>query len=105
MAVKVLLTRKFKQDKFDEAYHLLMELRSLATLRRGYMSGETLISATEPNKILVISTWVSRKRWDEWQADPKRKEFTQKLTPLLESPEEVDVYLVGEKIPEWVDMA
>ena len=105
MAVKVLLTMKFKQDKFDEAYKLLMELRSLATLRMGYMSGETLISATEPNKILVISTWVSRKRWDEWQSSRKRKEFSKKLAPLLEGPEEVDVYLVGEKIPEWIDMA
>jgi len=105
MAVKVLLTRKIKQDKLNEAYKLLMELRSLATLRLGYLSGETLISATEPNKILVVSTWVNRKRWNEWHNSDKRKEFSKKLESVLEEPEKTEVYLAGEKIPEWVDMA
>lgn len=105
MAVKVLITRRLKEGKFQEAYKLLMELRSLATVRAGYVSGETLISAEDPNKLVVISTWVSQKRWEDWQANHKRKEFSRKLDECLESPETSEVYLVGEKIPEWVDMA
>ena len=95
MAVKVLITRKFKQDKIDEAYQLLMELRSLATLKRGYISGQTLISADNPNKLVVVSTWSGRKSWDEWQADKKRKEHSQKMEKLLEAPEEIEVFLAG----------
>jgi hypothetical protein len=52
MAVKVLITRQFREGKQKQAYKTLMELRSLATLQQGYMSGETLIGADDPNKLL-----------------------------------------------------
>jgi heme oxygenase (mycobilin-producing) len=105
MAIKVLITRKFKKDTIREAYRLLMQLRAMVTVLPGYLSGQTLISADDPNKLLVISTWTSRKRWDDWLATEKRKEFSKKIAELLESPEESEVFLVGEKEPEWVDMA
>ena len=101
-----MITREFKKDKFDQAYKLLMELRSMATLRSGYLSGETIISAENPNKLVVISTWVSQKRWEDWHGNEKRKNFIKKLeTEYLIAPEHAEVFLVGEKIPEWVDMA
>ncbi|MDQ7783734.1 MAG: antibiotic biosynthesis monooxygenase [Desulfomonilaceae bacterium] len=106
MAIKVLITREFRKDKLNEAYKLLMKLRSMATLRKGYLSGETIISADNPNKLVVISTWVSQKRWEDWHGNEKRKNFVKKLEDeYLAAPEHVEVYLVGEKIPEWVDMA
>jgi heme-degrading monooxygenase HmoA len=105
MAVKVLIKRRFKKDSIREAYKLLMELRSLATLQTGYVSGETLIGADDPNKLVVISTWISANRWQEWLANPKRQGTAQKMENLLESPEEAEVFLVGDRIPEWVDMA
>jgi heme oxygenase (mycobilin-producing) len=105
MAVKVLITRQFKKDKMNEGFNLLMELRSLATLQSGYVSGETLVSADNPNKLLVISTWVSRKRWEEWQANKKRKDFEKRMKNVLEGPEMSELFFVGEKMQEWVDMA
>ncbi|MGB6065842.1 MAG: antibiotic biosynthesis monooxygenase [Desulfomonilaceae bacterium] len=105
MAVKVLITRRFKPDAMKKSYQLLMELRSLATLQTGYVSGQTLLSVANPSKLTVVSTWVSAKRWDEWHDSPKRKEFSKRIEPLLEAPEEVEVFMVGEKTPEWVDMA
>lgn len=105
MAIKILITREFKADKIGDANQLLMELRSLATLRPGYISGETLISAENPNKVVVVSTWASRKRWQDWKAEEKRKEFTARLDECLVRPEEVEAFLVGEKSAEWVDMA
>ena len=105
MAVKVLLTRKFKPETINLANKLLMELRSMATLRRGYVSGQTLVAADNPNKVVVISTWSSRQRWNDWYGDPKRAEFSKKLSTYLEGPEEIEVFLVGEKAAEWVDMA
>jgi quinol monooxygenase YgiN len=105
MAVKVFITRRFKEGKFAAAYKLLMELRSMATLQNGYLSGVTLISSEEQDKLLVISTWTSEKRWQDWRENKKRKDFARKLEAYLESPEEVEIYLAGEKHPEWVDMA
>jgi heme oxygenase (mycobilin-producing) len=105
MAVKVLITRRFKKGTIRDAYKLLMQLRAMVTVLPGYLSGQTLISAEDPNKLLVISTWTSRKRWDDWLATAKRKDFSKKISELLESPEESEVFFVGEKEPEWVDMA
>jgi quinol monooxygenase YgiN len=105
MAVRILITRKFKQKHIEEAYRLLLELRSLVTLRQGYISGETLISADDPHEILVISTWTNVKKWEDWVQTEKRNEYNRKLAPLLEEPEGTKVYFTGEKQPQWVDMA
>lgn len=105
MAIKVLITRELKPGKLEEAYKLLMELRSMATLRLGYLSGETMVGADNPNKLVVVSTWVSRKRWEEWSQEQRRQDFCRKLEQYLASPEHIEVFHSGEKIPEWVDMA
>ncbi|MEJ2718041.1 MAG: antibiotic biosynthesis monooxygenase [Deltaproteobacteria bacterium] len=95
MAVKVLITRTFKQERLQQAYQLLMELRSSATLKKGYISGQTLISADNPNKLVVVSTWSGRKSWDAWQADEKRKEHAKTMGELLEAPEQIEVFFAG----------
>jgi len=95
MAVKVLISREFKKVKVDEAYTLLMELRSVVTLRPGYISGQTLVNADYPNKIVVVGTWSSRKQWEEWQQGEERKKFSNKVAGLLESPEQIEVFLTG----------
>jgi quinol monooxygenase YgiN len=105
MSVKVLISRKFKPDVMKEAYKLLMELRSIVTVRPGYVSGETLFCADDPHKILVISTWVNRKRWREWRTSEKRLAYVKKMEALLVGPEHYEVFIAGEKEPEWVDMA
>ncbi len=97
MAVKVLITRQFKKDKVDQAFQLLMELRSTVTLQPGYIFGQTLVSADHPAKVLVIGTWTARKRWDDWKNNDKRKDFSKRLEPLLEGPEVVEIYLSGEE--------
>jgi heme-degrading monooxygenase HmoA len=104
MAVKVLITRIFKQEHLPKAYEPLMELRSVVTLRRGYISGETLVSETDARKMLVISHWASRERWEEWLADPRRNEFIDRLGKLLESPEHIEVYRVGAPVPVWAEI-
>jgi heme-degrading monooxygenase HmoA len=104
MGVKVLITRRFKEEQLQKAYDPLMELRSLVTLRRGYVSGETLVSAEDKRKVLVISHWSSQERWDEWRADPRRQEFTKRMEGLLESPEEVEVFLHGADLPVWAEI-
>lgn len=105
MSIKVFITREFKNDGIEDAFELLMELRSLATVRKGYISGETLVSTENPNKVVVVSSWVSPNRWEEWKSNPKRIEFGKKLESHLTGPEKHEVFHVGSKPPEWVDMA
>jgi heme-degrading monooxygenase HmoA len=105
MPVRVLITRNFRKGNLFEPNRLLMELRSLAALQKGYISRETLINADSPGEVLVISSWDSRHDWEAWRENPKRKQLAAELEKFLESPEQVEYYLVGKKLAEWVDMA
>jgi len=105
MAVEVLITRHFKGDKMREAYKIVAQLRSAAVLSYGLYSSQTLISEDTPNKVVVACTWFNRDAWEGWRTNRKRQELLGKLQECLASPEEVEVFQIGEKDPEWVHMA
>ena len=104
MIIKVVIVRKFRQDSYIEAHKAITEIRSLATLQHGYISGETLICQDDPTKLMAISTWMSRQHWEKWRASPTRQDATNILDAMLEVPEQVECYLVGEKVSAWTDM-
>ena len=56
MPVTVLITRELRKDCIPEAFEVIVKLRSLATLEPGYISGQTMVSVKNPNKIVVMST-------------------------------------------------
>lgn len=105
MSVKVLVTRYVKTDKKEEAIGIVREIRSMATLRPGHIFGETLYSEDNPNKVVVVSHWVDRERWEAWREDPTRLELVRRMAGCLQEPEHVEVFQIGEKLPEWVHMA
>ncbi len=105
MAVKVLIRRRFKSGLGKDPAHLLNQLRSKAIMESGYISGETLVSAEDPKNVLVLSNWVSMNKWEQWNKNQERINASKEIEKYLEKPEEVEVFLTGEKIPEWVDMA
>ena len=105
MAIKVLTSRKFREGTAEAAHQLLKELRAVGSLRQGFVSGQTLISADDPNRLLVISTWNDTRGWEAWRASEKRKEIAEKISELLEEPEHVEVFQVERKEVEGADMA
>jgi len=105
MAIKVFTLRQFKGGTVEQAHKLLEQLRAAGTFRPGFVSGQTLVSTEDPNRLLVISTWTDAKGWKAWRASEKRKEISQQIAELLESPEHVEVFQLARKEPEGVDMA
>lgn len=105
MAIKVLTVRNLKNGHVEEALALLKDLRSAGTLRPGFVSGQTLTSLKDTNRLMVISTWTDVKFWEAWRASQKRKEVAAKIAELLETPEIVEVFRVERKETEGVDVA
>ena len=95
MAVKVLITRYFKEDKINEAHELLRQLRSRATMQPGYISGQTLISTEKPNKLVVVSTWAGPNAWKRWESHLERSSFIDRMSEYLERPEQKEVFHAG----------
>jgi len=83
MAIKILITRTVPPDKAREMLNLLREMRSLATSREGYISGETLKSNDRPDVYLVISSWKAPEDWEAWLLSSERQALQDKIDTLL----------------------
>ena len=93
MAVKVLMKRVPKPGDWSGMNTVLRQLRQLAMTQPGYISGETMLSATEQGTMLVISSWVSVREWKAYENSPQRKVLLDKLKPLLVEPTTTEVWV------------
>jgi len=92
MAIKVLITRRFKDEFVHEAHYHNAEIRALATVQPGYVSGKTIINIDNPNEMIIVSTWESKEDWDNWFKKDVRMDFYKKLRLSLETGEEISFY-------------
>ena len=83
MAIKVLITRTVPAGQVREMAQLFKQMRSLASIQPGYISGETLKSSDRPDVFLVISTWQSPKDWEKWLLLPERRQIQSQMNQLL----------------------
>jgi len=95
MAVKIIIRRKVPKEKEAYLLPLLIQLRTLATVQPGYISGETLRNLDDPEKYLVISTWQSVDNWKTWSSNKQRAEIQEKIDILLGEKTEYSTYLYG----------
>ncbi len=103
MAVIIVIRREVDPDNQDEVFDLLKQLRARAVLQPGYLSGETLFSASQGGAHLVISRWRSLKEWRAWEKSPERRKISSKIDSLLRVPADTNVYLVSATVlPEGV---
>jgi len=100
MQAKILIKRKFKTGKKREIIALLKELRSRALQQPGYISGETLSAADQPQILMVIGTWQSMESWHNWKENNTRKTLEQMLTTYQEGSTEYQEFTLGGFIEE-----
>ncbi|MBI4299947.1 MAG: antibiotic biosynthesis monooxygenase [Chloroflexi bacterium] len=93
MAVRIFIERTAKSDKRADLSVVLRELRGRALHQPGYISGETLVSATNPARFLVMSIWFTLSDWDAWESHPERREITDKIRPLLVSEPKTEIWM------------
>lgn len=99
MAAKILIRRRVDKEKGGRILSLITRLRTMAMEQEGYISGETLRSATDPNDYLVISSWNSIDDWRRWKADPKRKEIQKQIDEILGNGTEYEEFYYPERTP------
>ncbi len=100
MLTKVLIIRRFRKGNEREILHLLNNLRAAAMNMPGYVSGITMTSAEDPQKMLVISTWEKLDNWLKWKQSADRKQFEAMLEIYQEQPAEYETYFVGSPFGE-----
>jgi heme-degrading monooxygenase HmoA len=94
-AVKVIIKRRFKEGKTKGVFALLNKFRGIAMEQPGYICGETLINYDDPQKVVVISMWNSMENWLAWKESTEREANERQLERWLETPAEIDAYILG----------
>jgi heme-degrading monooxygenase HmoA len=57
----------------------------------GFIAGESLKNAFDPNHRIIMSKWRTVQDWQEWFASPERKQMMRELSPMLEREEKITV--------------
>ena len=95
MAVKVLIKRKIKDGKINDASKLLIKARYNAMGQPGYISSETLSGCDDPNNVVIISMWQRIENWNQWKNGDLRAENETAFEALLKGPIEYETYNLG----------
>ena len=93
MAVNVMVKRVPRAGVWANMNMVLRELRTLGMNQPGYISGETMLSATDRGTTLVVSTWGHIDDWKAYEVLPQRKDLLDKLEPLLAEPSTIEVWI------------
>ena len=95
MAVKVLIKRKIKDGKLNDASKLLIKARYNAMRQKGCISSETLSGCDDANSLLVISMWQRIEDWDQWKNNDLREENEAAFEAFLDEPTKYEAYNMG----------
>ena len=104
MAITVLIQRKFSDEqKATKLAPLIVEIRSLATVQPGYITGKTFRCIDSPGEYMVISTWNSLDDWNNWLQSKQRMNLQKQIDDLLGEVTQYRIYepLVGGIIPQF----
>ncbi|OEY67189.1 antibiotic biosynthesis monooxygenase family protein [Marinobacter sp. X15-166B] len=91
--IRVLIERHIAES-LEAAY----EERSRKVLQQavaadGFISGETLVDATDPNHRLTLANWRSQADWDRWYHSDTRREHMLEVVPMLDQEERITILL------------
>lgn len=91
--IRVLIERHIAET-LESAY----EERSRRVLQQavsapGFISGETLVDATDPNHRLTLANWRSVSDWDHWYRSEHRKELMAEILPMMDQDEKITILL------------
>lgn len=99
MAVEILIRRRFIEEKASEIAPLMVQLRSLAREKPGYVSSESLkcIDPAADNEYLIRSTWQSVADWKNWLNSRERNDIQRQIDTITGEETEYRIYepLVG----------
>jgi len=95
MTIKIIIDRQFKKAPSADDILIFNDLRIRAMGQDGYISGETLVDVEDNKKIAVLSVWSGMDDWETWRDSRERANLETRLTPHLEKPAKIRVFMMG----------
>ena len=95
MAVKILIKRKFKDGNMQAASRFLINTRTGAMKRPGYISSENLRNLDDKDQVVVVSMWETIEAWEAWKNSEIRKANVAEFKDYLDGKAEYEHYSLG----------
>ena len=95
MAVKILIKRKFKDGNMQAASRFLINTRTGAMKRPGYISSENLRSLEDSDIVAVVSMWETIEAWEAWKNSDERKAYVEEFRDYYVGEAQYEHYALG----------
>ena len=92
MAVKVIVKRIIPEGKVNQLIPMIDQMRRMARTQSGYIYGETLRSADNPEEYLVVSNWHTLEHWRAWESSTQRHRMLGRIEKALNTDSEYQLY-------------
>jgi heme-degrading monooxygenase HmoA len=92
--IKVIIDQHCQSGKETQFIDLLVELRDMAMMQRGYISGETLRELINPSHIKIISTWSTLEDWKTWQVSAQRLLIEEMVESMTNNGRKLSIFTV-----------
>lgn len=89
--IRVIIERHIAQT-LETTYEMVAKTTlQKAVSAPGFISGESLKNASDPNHRMILSNWMNVQDWHRWFASEERKEMMNVLNPILETEEKITI--------------
>ncbi|ABC29104.1 conserved hypothetical protein [Hahella chejuensis KCTC 2396] len=89
--IRVLIERHIAKTLETNYEYTAKKILQAAVQAPGFLSGESLRNANEPNYRVIWSTWRSVQDWQSWQSSEQRRGLMAELIPMMDREEKVTI--------------
>lgn len=89
--IRVLIERHIAETLESAYEECSRSVLQQAVSAPGFISGETLYDAADPNHRLTLSNWRSAAEWDRWFHSDTRKELMTAILPMMDRDEKITI--------------
>jgi antibiotic biosynthesis monooxygenase (ABM) superfamily enzyme len=91
MMIRVLIDRQVASTLESAYEEFSRALLQRAVTANGFISGETLVDAQDPNHRITLCNWRSVTDWHIWYHSEERKQLMNELSPLMDQSEKITI--------------
>jgi len=89
--IRVIIERHIADDLAEHYERAARNTLQKAMSAHGFISGEALHDASNPNHRYVIVTYRTIQDWHRWSSSEERKEMMEAINPMLETDEKITI--------------
>lgn len=89
--IRVIIERHIAEELAEHYERAARNTLQQAMQAHGFISGESLRNAYDPNHRVVMATFRTVQDWQRWQTSQARKEIMEAINPMLEGEEKITI--------------